>query len=228
MELRDKIVKAALEVFGELGYEKATIAQIVKKANSSKGGFYHHFQSKKQVLDEITNRYLSEVVDGCNAMLEDTDKDTIYQLNNVFLTVNNFKKQRLSSWKELINLYSHEDSESIRLNMWVKFVEVTTDIYHSLILKGIDEGLFNPSSPRALASMWCNEVTRLYGLINNIIASKGDGKLYDDFVRQAQFVEDTINHALGATEKIIFILEPTKQYLDMAIEMMHKMNQEQQ
>lgn len=217
MELRDKIIQAALELFGEFGYEKTTIAQIVKRSGSSKGGFYHHFEGKKEILDEITNMYLKEVIDGCNEMINNSKEDTIYLLNNVFATVNNFKKQRLASWKELINVYSHEDSEPIRYNMYVRFLAVTTEIYEGLILKAIEEGFINPSSPKALASMWTHEVTRLYGLITEVIVSGAQTEKYDDFLAQAQFVEDTINNALNADKKLIYVLKPLKEYLDMAI-----------
>mgnify|MGYP000692700850 CR=1 FL=1 len=61
MELKDKIIKAGLHIFSKYGYEKATVAMIVKKANSSKGGFYHHFKSKSDVLNEITNQYMNEI-----------------------------------------------------------------------------------------------------------------------------------------------------------------------
>ncbi len=224
MELRDRIIKSAMKIFSEVGYEKATIAQIVGLSGSSKGGFYHHFESKKDILNEITNMFLDEVVEGCKRMISDSEKDTVYLLNNVFNTVNEFKKQRLNSWQELTNLYAHEDSESIRYNMYIRFIDITTEIYKGLILKGIDEGLFSPSSPSALASMWCREVTRLYGLINTIITSGAPKYMYEDFLEQAHFVEATVNHALCPAANMISIVKPAKEYLDTAIETMKKMN----
>jgi len=226
VELRDKIIKTALELFGEVGYERTTIAQIVKKSGSSKGGFYHHFDGKREILDEITKMFLQEIVDGYDALVNTSDRDTIYLLNNVFTTINDIKKQRLGNWKELINLYSHKDSHVIIQKMAFDFIDLTSDIYERLILKGIDEGLFSPSSPKALASMWCHEVTRLYSKVNQIVMSDGSDKLYDEFLSHAQFVEDTINHALGAGKDVISIKQPAIEYLDMAIEMMHKINAE--
>jgi|GEM_PF-2557771 len=226
MELRDRIVKSALEVFSEFGYEKATIAQIVKKAESSKGGFYHHFQSKKEVLDEITTMYLDEVYSGYNRLIEDTKNDTIYLLNNVFNTINDYKKQKLSNWKELVNLYSHRDSYAIVQKMAFDFVNMTADIYEKLILKGIDERLVKPKCPKALASMWAHEVTRLYSKVSQIVSADGDDMLYNEFIAHAQFVEDTINHALNMDKDLISIRQPAVEYLDMAIDMMKKINEE--
>ena len=222
MELRDKIIKAALEVFGEYGYEKATIAQIVEKSNSSKGGFYHHFDGKKEILDEINNMYFKEVSDGIDKILAEHKDDTIYCLNNVFTAVNDFKRSMLENWKELSNMYAHADSESIRTNNWIRFIDLAAGIFERLIKKGMTEGLFSPMSPKGLAGMWSYEVTSLYGLINRVIAEGGKKESYEDFLIQAQFVEDTINHALGLEEHLIIIRNPMVEYLDAAIATMKK------
>lgn len=224
MELREKIIKEALELFGEFGYEKTTIAQIVKRSGSSKGGFYHHFDGKKEILDEITKMFLGEIIDGYNEMMKEDDKDTIELLNNVFLTINQYKKQKLADWTELINLYSHKDSYSVVQKLAFDFIEVTTDIYERLILRAVQEGLINPKSPKALASMWCHEVTRLYGKVTEIALANADKELYDDFIERAEFVEDTINQALNAGKDVISIKQPAIEYLDMTIEMMNKVN----
>ncbi|MEX1378265.1 MAG: TetR/AcrR family transcriptional regulator [Eubacteriales bacterium] len=224
MDLKDRIVQAALEIFGEYGYEKATIAQIVERSGSSKGGFYHHFASKKEVLEEITNRFFKEIVKLYESMLQSTENDTIYLLNTVFSSLNDYKKQRLSDWKELINIYAHKDSDAIVQKMAFDFIDLLSGIYEKLILKGIEQGLFSPASPKALAEMWTHEVTRLYGKVTEIIVNKGDEKLYEDFLSRAQFVEDTINHALNADGAVISIKQPAVEYLDMTMDMMKKMD----
>lgn len=56
---RTAIVRAAAEVFGDIGYEVATIADILKLAGVTKGALYFHFGSKRElaqaVLDEQVN-----------------------------------------------------------------------------------------------------------------------------------------------------------------------------
>ncbi len=222
MDLRKRIIKAAIEIFGEYGYEKATIAQIVERAGSSKGGFYHHFEGKKEILDEINNTYFKEVSDGIEKILADADDDTVYCLNNVFTAVNDFKKSKLDSARELNNMYAHADSESIRLNNYIQFIELISGIYEKLIKKGMKEGLFNPISPKGLAGMWSYEVTQLYGQINIIILNKGNKDMYNEFLAQAKFVEDSINHGLGWDKRLIKIKEPMVKYLDLALEKIYK------
>lgn len=56
-ETVQKILTAAKRLFGEKGYEHTTIADIVSATGMSKGAFYHHFKSKEDVYDRITDQY---------------------------------------------------------------------------------------------------------------------------------------------------------------------------
>jgi TetR/AcrR family fatty acid metabolism transcriptional regulator len=48
--LRNEILKAAVEVFKECGYEKATIKKIAEKAEVADGSIYNYFENKRDVL----------------------------------------------------------------------------------------------------------------------------------------------------------------------------------
>lgn len=49
-ETRDRILEAALEVFAEKGYHETNVDDIVNASNTSKGGFYFHFPSKRKIF----------------------------------------------------------------------------------------------------------------------------------------------------------------------------------
>ena len=62
MATRDRIIEAALQLFGELGYTRASIAQIEKAAGLSpgSGGLYRHFPSKEALLIEAVQTCLKD------------------------------------------------------------------------------------------------------------------------------------------------------------------------
>lgn len=57
----EDIVNAAVEIFLEKGYEGTSMEAIAQKAQISKGGLYHHFGSKEEIL-YFANEKLSEPV----------------------------------------------------------------------------------------------------------------------------------------------------------------------
>ncbi|GAA3394630.1 ScbR family autoregulator-binding transcription factor [Streptomyces roseoviridis] len=50
---RQKIVMAAAELFDEVGYEAATISEVLKKCGVTKGALYFHFSSKEELAQEV-------------------------------------------------------------------------------------------------------------------------------------------------------------------------------
>ena len=51
--LRQKIMDAAWELFYEKGYENTTVNDIIKRAGTSKGGFYYYFKAKDELLNSL-------------------------------------------------------------------------------------------------------------------------------------------------------------------------------
>lgn len=48
-EKRQELINAAVEEFGEKGYDKASLNNILKEAGISKGTFYYHFENKEDL-----------------------------------------------------------------------------------------------------------------------------------------------------------------------------------
>lgn len=49
-QTKKRIIDTARELFVENGYYNVSVDDIVKKANSSKGGFYTHFKTKEELI----------------------------------------------------------------------------------------------------------------------------------------------------------------------------------
>ena len=50
---REEILKAASALISQKGYRRTTLQDILDAVGCSKGSFYHHFDSKLQVLEAI-------------------------------------------------------------------------------------------------------------------------------------------------------------------------------
>lgn len=48
--IRTKIIETAWDLFLKQGYEGTTIHQIIETSQTSRGGFYHHFHGKEELL----------------------------------------------------------------------------------------------------------------------------------------------------------------------------------
>ena len=55
------IIDAAINEFLEKGYEKASMESIAKRSELSKGGLYHHFKSKTDILFAVNLKFMEPV-----------------------------------------------------------------------------------------------------------------------------------------------------------------------
>lgn len=52
---REAILAAAREVFGEMGYEAATVRDIIRRTKLSVGAFYNYYRSKEEVFQALAD-----------------------------------------------------------------------------------------------------------------------------------------------------------------------------
>lgn len=57
IKTKKKLFNCAISLFKKKGYKNVSINEIVEKANTSKGTFYHHFNTKDEIIIEEMKKY---------------------------------------------------------------------------------------------------------------------------------------------------------------------------
>ena len=66
---RAELLAAALEVFVELGFERATLQDVADRAGVTKGALYHYFESKDELFLELMRERLAAHVSRRQALV---------------------------------------------------------------------------------------------------------------------------------------------------------------
>jgi TetR/AcrR family fatty acid metabolism transcriptional regulator len=90
---KDRIIKAAMQVFAKHGYERGTVSEIAKLANIAKGSFYQYYGSKEEIIydlfDMVFSKFMSswKKIVGSDATPEEKIEllidQTFKDLNNI-------------------------------------------------------------------------------------------------------------------------------------------------
>ncbi|MEP4533635.1 MAG: TetR/AcrR family transcriptional regulator [Cyclobacteriaceae bacterium] len=72
-----KIMDAALELFGTVGYQKTSMSQIASTADVSKGLIYNYFSSKEDLLRALMDDLTSLGAEMMSQLLTDNPKETL-------------------------------------------------------------------------------------------------------------------------------------------------------
>lgn len=73
-DTKEKILRTALELFAEHGYEAVSVSMIAGKLGITKGALYKHYQSKRDIFDQIVARMYQ--MDGEQSQSHEVPEDT--------------------------------------------------------------------------------------------------------------------------------------------------------
>ncbi|NBI30848.1 TetR/AcrR family transcriptional regulator [Chengkuizengella marina] len=212
MDLKQKIIKAAYELFTEKGVEKTTVSEIIELAGSSKGGFYHHFKSKDEILEATTMNYIDDMVMEYERILQEGDRTIIELLNLVFLKISEYKIDQIEEWPKMKILFSFSGNHVILRKLAEQFELVTTDCYLKLFRKGNEEGIFDIEYPEYLAGLWTREVMMVFNKSREVIYAEKTETL-ENFKQLLHFTQNLLNSTLGLSNHQINIKEPALAYI---------------
>jgi len=164
------IIEAAISEFLEKGYEKTSMESIAKRAKMSKGGLYHHFKSKLEILFAVNMRFLEP-------MQEIMDK-----INNNSSLINGLKQfvsDYLKHWdnhRREISLYfftmniSYKDEKI--MGYYLEFAQEIFSFFEALFIKGQTMGLFKKRNAlsHAVAFISCIDGYLAYMLIDTSLS----------------------------------------------------------
>jgi TetR/AcrR family transcriptional regulator, fatty acid metabolism regulator protein len=67
---RERILRAALEVFAEKGYHRASVDDIVRASGTSKGAVYHHFAAKETMFVALVDEFAAHLATAVASTVE--------------------------------------------------------------------------------------------------------------------------------------------------------------
>jgi len=81
-----QILAVSTKLFHEQGYEKTSIQDILNELKMSKGAVYHHFKSKKEILDAIQKEAVNQRLNLIQQLTKEVQaKNACEKLTNLFL-----------------------------------------------------------------------------------------------------------------------------------------------
>ncbi|MFD2925682.1 TetR/AcrR family transcriptional regulator [Halobacillus naozhouensis] len=188
-KLRDTIIETSLILFEQHGFHGVTVNQIVRASHTSKGGFYHHFKSKDELLFVIHDTFITYVLKEAKAAnhTHTSPVDKIQSIVRAFVKVFDLYKPHISVFYQE-NLYLKPKYENQ--------IKQKRDQFKQMVLQVVEEGQqlghFRKELPAIITSM------AILGMVNWIYKwYKEDG---DNNIEQiADVYVDLILHALLPT-----------------------------
>ncbi len=147
---REALLSSALSLFERLGYDATSVQQIVDDADRTKGAFYHHFESKEDLLRDLHDEFIEYQLEKAHAILErDVPPDQMLRA-----LVTEGLMEPLGIYKSEITVFLQERrflSDEAFTEIKAKRDEFENS-FVEVIQRGMDAGVFKPVAPARLVA----------------------------------------------------------------------------
>ena len=144
----EKILEVSLALFNEKGYEKTTIQDIVNALGMSKGAIYHHFKSKDEIIEALSERCYHG--DAQMELLRNaSDKTGIEKLRAIiYRQIQNEEKKQIDTIS--INLWKNP---KIFMSGMAENLSVNSQIVERILKEGMEDGSIRSQDPLCAAQV---------------------------------------------------------------------------
>jgi AcrR family transcriptional regulator len=184
-ERREALIDCAQELFFVAGYEPTTVNDIIDRAGISKGGFYHHFASKEDLLDAIVLRITEQIVLDARDVLSDPDLDALTRLNSFFASSVQWKAKSAPQLRVLSEALLKPENVLLFHRMVTAVEKILHPLLTRIVEQGVAEGIFNGPDPKIVADVFLSLMRGSREVMVRCVAAVDRGDL-DEAVTQTQ------------------------------------------
>jgi len=148
IESKQKIMKAAMDVFSRKGYSKANIREISRTAGISVGGVYLYFRNKEELYRSLINERMLDIGSKTETIAGKTQSASEALSHFLSLHVENALKH-----KEFILLHIREYGFTFGVREKKNFFRKQRELVERLVQRGIRSGEFRKCNADDMAKV---------------------------------------------------------------------------
>jgi AcrR family transcriptional regulator len=196
---RDAFLDAAQRVMATKGYAQLSIQDVIDELSSSKGAFYHYFDSKAALLDGVVSRMVEAATAALVPAVADPGRSALDKLNAVFSGLASFKADRRELILELIRVWRSDDNAVVREHFRRGAIAAMTPLLATIVRQGVAEGSFTAASPAHAGRVVASLALGANEAATDLFAAYQDGAV------TFEEVEQTLEAFAEAFERILGI-----------------------
>ncbi len=208
MSTKLKILKVALELFHTKGYDKTSVNAIIQAAEISKGGFYHYFASKEDLMNEISITYAEKVTTIFEHISKDERLNACEKLNVIFDQIFTQKSQNFDERVKMVELYKSGKDIRFKNNINKSIINLVKAKYLLIIEQGLKEGIFDTENKSEVSEMLPKLGLMLNEEILDVLDLEDDHTCHISVIkRKIYYYESMFNEMLGCKKERIHFAE---------------------
>jgi AcrR family transcriptional regulator len=153
---RDAFIDVGQRLIQTRGYERMTIQDVLDELQTSRGAFYHYFESKSDLLEAVIARLAEAGADTIRPVAADPTLSAPDKVERIFSTIADYKAEQADLIVAILEVWRSDDNAIVREKLRRELATIIGPILADIIRQGIAEGTFAVSSPEdtAQSAIW--------------------------------------------------------------------------
>ena len=178
---RDAFVDAAIRLIQTRGYEQLSVQAVIEDVGTSKGAFFHYFDTKAALVAAVVERMVETATGVVAPVATDQRLDPLDKLKAVFAGIHQWKRDRPEFQPDAVAAYMRtwfSDENSIVLErMRAATAARLTPILATILREGAADGSFSVGSPDGTATVLTSVLVGLNETAIRLFLGRRDGTI---------------------------------------------------
>jgi AcrR family transcriptional regulator len=211
---RLEILETAYGLFVADGYDDTSVQEIVDRVGVAKGTFYHYFDSKEDLLEQLAAWQADEMGPPLRVAARGSDgpDDVVVRLRGVL--------RRITGWdpsdpprvlRARLRILYLPGNLAVRTRLTESVVVRVHPELESLLSQGVATGVMDVQDPDAtadvVAAVWRGSIDHIAGLL---LASEGRPERVPEVVAHLRAIEHAVERVLGMAAGTLRLYEPRR------------------
>jgi len=211
---RDVFVDAAQRLIMTRGYEQFSVQDVLDVSETSKGAFYHYFDSKGALVDAVVDRMADQATIEIEPVLADPDLPATQKLERLFGGMARFKAERKDLVLGILRVWDSDDNAVVREKLRRIVAVRLVPWLERIVRQGVAEGTFTSRYPDHLARVLTTLVQGMSELASQLwVDRQSDAVSLEEVKRTFSAYHEAFERIVGARPgSLKFLDEPTIEF----------------
>ena len=200
---KQEVLECAMRLFATQGYEQTSINQIIAELGISKGAFYHHYESKEDLIEALAAMHAEEAMMRVRSVLEDETLDAFGRLSMFLSRMRNIKTESAVKLQAAFAPIFLERNSNLYERTQAAANNVVRPVLAGIIAEGIADRTFDAPDAEAAAHIMLYLMGSTRPLVAALYASTNQLEVQrniNGLVTRMRYLGTVIDRILGIPE----------------------------
>ncbi|GAA2701042.1 TetR/AcrR family transcriptional regulator [Nonomuraea recticatena] len=194
---REEFLDAAQLLIESQGYARMSVQDVLAEVGTSKGAFYHYFDSKQALLQALVERNADLLQAHLAPIADAHERSALDDLQRFFAALAGWKTQRRDLLTALLKVWYSDDNAVVRHKTRSVISARVVPLLAAIVGRGLAEGIITARDPHQTARVLLSLVNDLNDALGELFLAR------DPHTPSAVLIEPAVAAYTDALERVL-------------------------